>query len=47
MYDGYLDVWASDPGDATERAKDKLHRTSFPDRWRSDFIIDSIEVIGQ
>lgn len=42
-YDGYVDVWAEDRNEATDMAKEKLKRTSFPDRPVNSWIVTQIE----
>lgn len=42
-YDGHVDVVADNEEDAEQRAKDKLRRTAFPDRWSSSWIVDKVE----
>lgn len=44
-YDGHVDVWAEDPQQAEEKALDKLKRGNFPERGRSSWTIDRIEVL--
>ena len=43
QYDGVVEVFASDDEDAVERAFRKLKATSFPDRSRSMWRVDSVE----
>jgi len=45
QYDGYVDVWAENDGDAIEKAFRKLKRESFPDRGRDMWRVEKVEVI--
>ncbi len=45
-YDGHVDVFADEDDEAVDKALNKLKRTSFPDRGRSDWIIDDIARVG-
>lgn len=46
QYDGYVDVYASSEDTAGTAAKQKLKRTSFPDRSSDMWIIERTEKIG-
>lgn len=41
-YQGKVEVWAEDDMDAEENARREIYRGSFPDRWPSNIVIDSV-----
>lgn len=44
FYEGHVDIYADNEEEAASLAVDKLKRTSFPDRPRTSWRIDSVEV---
>jgi hypothetical protein len=45
QYSGKVDVWAEDEEQAEERAFQELRRGAFPDRGRTMWRVEKIEVI--
>lgn len=47
FYQGTVTVFADDEGDAGDRAKRELKRTTFPDRSMSSWIIEKVERVAK
>ncbi len=47
QYNGYVEVYACDSVDATEKGLDKLQRTSFPDRNRDMWEVEAVICMGK